>query len=358
MCWSPGAAQRQQAGIGHARSLPSSLAPQTSLINHCDRGGDDDDDVERCNRRTEQQGEKGAQDTGETEAASPAARRLFHRHRRRICSRSAAHGCQTHVWGPTPLAILARSVQFGRDAASSDCCCVAALRPGSCRFLQPRVCGCACHSCPWPAPSAAALPPPNNGLPATTTTSAQRGRDPRHAGAHRRAVAAGAAPAARAAGGGAVPGHEVRRHRLPQVRGGSLEGASVAPTPLGRGRLGKACAPPPRSSLQPAVARMRVSADCAAHCTYPCAHALARPGAVRACVRVSLRSTLDPALYKNGGFDWRTAVLLATVFGYLFMPPGEKRCWLVMAPTPPRARLLVVFVAVRCVCPPVCLPPS
>ncbi|EFJ43255.1 hypothetical protein VOLCADRAFT_96564 [Volvox carteri f. nagariensis] len=32
--------------------------------------------------------------------------------------------------------------------------------------------------------------------------------------------------------------------------------------------------------------------------------------------------TLDPSLYKNGGFDWRTATLLATVLGYLVLPPG------------------------------------
>lgn len=34
------------------------------------------------------------------------------------------------------------------------------------------------------------------------------------------------------------------------------------------------------------------------------------------------RSTLDPSLYKSGGFDWKSGVLLATVLGYLFLPPG------------------------------------
>ncbi|PNH01077.1 Serine/threonine-protein kinase stt7, chloroplastic, partial [Tetrabaena socialis] len=33
-------------------------------------------------------------------------------------------------------------------------------------------------------------------------------------------------------------------------------------------------------------------------------------------------NTLDPALYKNGGLDWRAAALTATMLGYLVLPPG------------------------------------
>ncbi|GFR46678.1 hypothetical protein Agub_g8295 [Astrephomene gubernaculifera] len=49
---------------------------------------------------------------------------------------------------------------------------------------------------------------------------------------------------------------------------------------------------------------------------------IAAPCQVMKCGDIVYRSTLDPAHYKTGGFDWRTATLLATVLGYLFLPPG------------------------------------
>ncbi|GLI62557.1 hypothetical protein VaNZ11_005225 [Volvox africanus] len=49
---------------------------------------------------------------------------------------------------------------------------------------------------------------------------------------------------------------------------------------------------------------------------------IAPPCQVMKCGDIVYRSTLDPSLYKNGGFDWRTATLLATVLGYLVLPPG------------------------------------
>ncbi|KXZ54035.1 hypothetical protein GPECTOR_5g144 [Gonium pectorale] len=49
---------------------------------------------------------------------------------------------------------------------------------------------------------------------------------------------------------------------------------------------------------------------------------VAAPCQVMNCGDIVYRSTLDPSLYKNGGFDWRTGTLLATVLGYLFLPPG------------------------------------
>ncbi|GIM05771.1 hypothetical protein Vretimale_10236 [Volvox reticuliferus] len=49
---------------------------------------------------------------------------------------------------------------------------------------------------------------------------------------------------------------------------------------------------------------------------------IAAPCQVMNCGDAVYRSTLDPSLYKSGGFDWRTATLMATVLGYLVLPPG------------------------------------
>ncbi|GLC41994.1 Serine/threonine-protein kinase STN7, chloroplastic [Pleodorina starrii] len=49
---------------------------------------------------------------------------------------------------------------------------------------------------------------------------------------------------------------------------------------------------------------------------------IAAPCQVMKCGDMVYRSTLDPSLYKNGGFDWKTAALLAPVLGYLLLPPG------------------------------------
>lgn len=40
------------------------------------------------------------------------------------------------------------------------------------------------------------------------------------------------------------------------------------------------------------------------------------------CAQLLSCSTLDPNLYKQGGFDWRGALILAVVGGYFFLPPG------------------------------------